>query len=798
MVPSDARAVVIGGGVAGCSVAYHLALLGFDDVVVLEQHELGEGTSWHSAGFVGQLRSTVSQTRMIMYSAALYERLGSETGLDPGWRRVGGLRIAAGEERMSELKRARSMALATALELELVSAAEAIEIMPLLDGANIRAAAWIPGDGYLDPELLVAALGDAARGRGVQIHVGVRVRGLQLNAGRISAVETDQGRIQTEIVVNAAGAAAGAVARLAGAHVPVVPMCHQYALTDRLDGVSPELPTVRDPDRIVYFRPKGDGLLVGGYARDPITEPLDDPLRDPRTVYQEDRGRFAESWAGAQALLPVLRGAEPPRFICGPEAFTPDGEFVLGETEVDGLWVAAGFCVHGLAGAGGVGRIMAEWITSGEPDEDVSGMDVRRFGAQYRSRRYARTRALDGYSRYYDIVYPGEVHPAGRPLRTSPAYPRLRELGARFSEKFGWERADWFQSNDDGGATPPAGWAGRFWSPAIRAECLATRDRSGLFDQTSFGKLRLRGPDALQTLERVCANRIDRPAGTVIYTQMLNGRGGIEADVTVTRTGEESFRLVTGTASPRRDREWIRRHLASGARVRVDDISGTEACYCLWGPAAAEILAPLCDDPRTVASLAFLRATTCTIAGAPALVQRVTFVGEYGFEVHAPAEFGLTLWDALCAAGRPHGMLPAGYRALDCLRLEKGYRVWGTDLTPVTSPLEAGLGFAVALDKPVPFIGRDALQRDGAPERRLRALVLDDRRQVVLGFEAIRAAGDVCGYVTSGGYGYRIDASIAYGYLPAELGPGAEVEISLFDEWVPARVAVEPLYNPGQ
>ena len=304
--------------------------------------------------------------------------------------------------------------------------------------------------------------------------------------------QTDQGSIAAELVVNAAGAAAGAVARLAGAHVPVVPMRHQYAVTDPIDGVGPEMPTVRDPDRIVYFRPKDGGLLVGGYARDPITEPLDDPLVSPRTLYQEDRARFAESWAGAQALLPVLRGSEPTRFICGPEAFTPDGEFVLGETEVDGLWVAAGFCVHGLAGAGGVGRIIAEWITSGEPEEDVSGMDIRRFGPQYRSRRYARTRALDGYSRYYDIAYPGEVRPAGRPLRTSPAYPRLQELGARFSEKSGWERADWFASNDDQAATPPAGWAGRFWSPAIRAECLATRDRAGLFDQTSFGKLLLR------------------------------------------------------------------------------------------------------------------------------------------------------------------------------------------------------------------------------------------------------------------------------------------------------------------
>jgi glycine cleavage system aminomethyltransferase T/glycine/D-amino acid oxidase-like deaminating enzyme len=797
MIPSQARVVVIGGGVAGCSVAYHLALLGWDEVVVLEQHELGEGTSWHSAGFVGQLRSTVSQTRMIMYSAALYGRLGSETGLDPGWRPVGGLRIAAGDERVSELRRARSMALATALELELVSATEATELVPMLDGANIRAAAWIPGDGYLDPELLVAALGQAARGRGVQIHTGVRVQGLDMVDGRISAVVTDQGTIAAELVVNTAGAAAGAVARLAGAHVPVVPMRHQYALTDPIEGVGAEMPTVRDPDRIVYFRPKDGGLLVGGYARDPITEPLDDPLISARALYPEDRARFAESWAGAQALLPVLRGSEPTSFICGPEAFTPDGEFVLGETEVDGLWVAAGFCVHGLAGAGGVGRIIAEWITSGEPEEDVSGMDIRRFGPQYRSRRFARTRALDGYSRYYDIAYPGEVRPAGRPLRSSPAYPRLQELGARFSEKSGWERADWFASNDDHEVMPPAGWAGRFWSPAIRAECLATRDRAGLFDQTSFGKLTLRGPDALESLERVCANRIDRPVGTVVYTQMLNGHGGIEADVTVTRTAEQDFRLVTGTASPRRDREWIRRHLPAGARVQIDDITGTEACYCLWGPAAGEILGPLCDDPETLESLGFLRAARMMVGGVPVLAQRVTFVGEYGFELHTPAEFGLTLWDVLYAAGQPHGMLPAGYRALDCLRLEKGYRVWGTDLTPVTSPLQAGLGFAVALDKPPPFIGRGALERDPEPERRLRALVLNDPAQVVLGFEAIRAAGDVCGYVTSGGYGYRIDASIAYGYLPAELGPGTEVEISLFDEWMPARVTAEPLYDAG-
>jgi glycine cleavage system aminomethyltransferase T/glycine/D-amino acid oxidase-like deaminating enzyme len=799
VIPTHARAVVVGGGVAGCSVAYHLARLGWKDVVVLEQHDLSDGTTWHSAGFVGQLRSTISQTRMIMYSASLYAELAASTGLDSGWHPVGGLRIAATAERVEELRRARSMALTYGLDLELLTPAEAATVLPLLDATAMRMAAWIPTDGYLDPELLVGTLAEAGRRLGVTFSTGVRVTRIDVAAGRVSAVHTTGGTIQTDVVVNAAGAAAGAIGRLAGAGIPIVPMRHQYALTEPVDGVGDDVPTVRDPDRIVYFRPKDGGLLVGGYARSPVTEDDDDPLRHPRTLYQEDRERFAESWDGAQRLLPSLRGSEPSRFVCGPEAFTPDGEFILGETEVRGLWVAAGFCVHGLAGAGGVGKVMAEWIADGEPEYDVSGMDIRRFGAHYGSRRYARVRALDAYSRYYDIVYPGEDRPAGRPLRVSPVYPRLQGLGARFAEKAGWERVDWFEANGSGEAHRPDGWAGRFWSPAIRAESLATRDAAGLFDQTSFGKLTLAGPDALATLERVCANRIDRPVGSVIYTQMLNERGGIEADVTVTRTGDASFRLVTGTASARRDREWIAHHTESGADVQITDISGTEACLCLWGPQAGAILGSLCDEDDVLDSIRFLQARRLTVAGVPLLAQRVTFVGEFGFELHCPAEYGLTLWDALWAAGRPLGLLPAGYRALDALRIEKGYRLWGSDITPETTPYEAGLGFAVALDKPGGFIGQAALVAEreaGGRPQRLRALILDDAGAVCLGSEPIRVGDEICGRVTTGGFGYRLDCNIAYGYLPRGVEPEARVEVSVFDEWKSATVAAEPLYDP--
>ncbi|HWT22744.1 MAG TPA: FAD-dependent oxidoreductase [Solirubrobacteraceae bacterium] len=795
-LPGAARCVIVGGGVGGASIAYHLARLGWRDVVVVEQHDLTEGTTWHSAGFVGQLRSTIGQTRMIMYSSGLYRELREVTGRDPGWREVGGLRLATTRERMEELQRQASAAETYGLRLDLLSPAEAHDRLPLLAVGDVLGAAWLPGDGYLDPALLALALADGARAHGVAFHTHTRVTGLDVRGGRVAAVETDRGTIRTDTVVNAAGAAAGRLARMAGVVVPVVPMRHQYVVSEPLDPPVGEVPTVRDPDHIAYFRPEAGALLVGGYARDPAPWDDADPLAAPRTLAEPDRERFAEAWDGARRRVPALADAAIAKVVNGPEAFTPDGEFILGETDVDGFWVAAGFCVHGLAGAGGVGKVMAEWIAGGVPDFDVSRMDVRRFGAHFRSARHARVRALDAYSRYYDVVYPDEERDAGRPLRVSAAYERLRALGAAFGEKAGWERANWFEANAPEGreALRPGGWAGRFWSPAIDAECRATRDAAALFDQSSFAKLDVHGPGAAAALGRLCANDVDREPGTAVYTQLLNDRGGIEADLTVTRVSEDRFRVVTGTASGGRDLAWIRRRLPPD--VHAEDVTGARACLCLWGPLAREILEPLCDDDLT---FGFLRAREIAVGAVPVFAQRITFVGEPGWELYCPAEYGQALWDAIWAAGRSHGLRAGGYRAIDSMRLEKGHRVWGADITPETTPDAAGLGFAVRMDKPGGFIGRDALaeaRASGGPDARLRCLVLDEPRAVCLGDEPVRVDGAPAGRVTSGGFGHRVERSIAYAYLPPPVEPGARVEVGVFGRWIGADVVREPLYDP--
>ncbi|MEV4250712.1 FAD-dependent oxidoreductase [Streptosporangium canum] len=824
-LPNSARAVVIGGGVAGCSVAYHLARLGWSEVILVERHELTEGTTWHSAGFVGQLRSTVTQTKMIMYSAGLYPELAELTGMDPGWHGVGGLRLATTPERVEESLRLAGAGETYGLGLSVLSGAEAKEMLPLLDVRDVRAALWLPGDGWLDPALLARALAAGAEKLGVRIFTGTRVTGLDVVGGEVSGVRlalgAEEWSVQADTVVIAAGAASGRVGRLAGVDIPVVPIKHQYVVTEPFD-VPSSMPTVRDPDNIVYFREEGGGILVGGYIRTPEIWDTGNPLEEPRTLFAADMPKFQESWDSAARRVPALGRTGIVKVVHGPEAFTPDGEFLLGETAVRGLWAAAGFCVHGLAAAGGVGKIMAEWIVDGSPEYDVFGMDLRRFGGHARSSSWARAKALDSYSKYYDIVYPGEERTAARPLRRSPAWVRHAELGAEFGEKSGWERVNWFESN--AGPSPearPAGWAGRVWSPAIRQECLATRDAAGLFDQTSFSKLEISGHQALMRLQRVCAGQLDRPPGSIVYTQLLNERGGIEADLTVTRLAEDRFRLVTGTAFGVHDAAWLRGH---GLDVR--DVTSAHACYCLWGPRALDILGTLSDDDLT---FGYMRAREISVGNVPVLAQRVTFVGEFGWELYCPSEYGLTLWDTLMEAGTPYGMRPAGYRAIDSMRLEKGYRVWGMDITPETTPVEAGLGFAVAKDKD--FLGRSALEaaarrarrdqpggqdrQDGTdgtdapagppdrlqgadgPARRLACLVLDDPRQVCLAGEPVRLGGEPASRVTSGGYGHRVERSIAYAYLPAGTAPGDRAEVGVTGVWVGATAVAEPLYDPA-
>jgi len=609
-------------------------------------------------------------------------------------------------------------------------------------------------------------------------------------------------RIVADVVVNAGGMFAPEIGALAGVRVPIVPMAHEYLFTDRIEGVEPSLPTMRDPDNLCYFREEVGGLCMGGYERNPAPWGLDGiPADFNGRLLEPDWPRFEEIMDGAIRRVPAIADAGITRMINGPEAFTPDNEFILGESEVRGFFVAAGFCAHGIAGAGGIGQQVAQWIVEGEPGLDLWRMDVRRFGPQYRSRTYTLARTVENYATYYDIHYPNEERLAGRPLRLSPAYPRLRELGAAFGEKSGWERPDWFASNEAAGdeGLRPRGWAGRHWSPAIGVEAMATRERVALFDESSFAKIEVAGPGAVDLLQRLCAGDVGRPPGTVTYTQMLNRRGGVECDVTVTRLAEDRFLIVTGTAFGGHDLAWIRTHAPDDGSVLVSDVTSSRACLGLWGPRARDVLAGTTTDDLSDAAFPFLAARTITVGNVPALALRVTYVGELGWELYPPAEYGLGLWDTLWEAGRRHGIAAAGYRAIDALRLEKGYRAWSSDVTPEETPYEAGLAFAVAMEKRVDFIGRDALSRAlvAGPSRRLRCLVLDEPRSVCLGNEPVRVDGAIVGRVTSGGYGYAVGRSIAYAYLPAERASiGTRGEVDVFGTWVGAEVVREPLWDP--
>jgi 4-methylaminobutanoate oxidase (formaldehyde-forming) len=799
-LPGRARVVIIGGGVAGASIAHHLAELGERDVVLLERSELTSGSTFHSAGLVGQLRGSLSLTRMMMNSVSLYETL------DCGWVRCGGVRLACTLEREQEVLRQVAWARTFGLPLELISPAEARELFPLMSTEGVRCASYLPTDGYLDPSLLTMALAEGARTGGCRIFTHTRVTGIDVAGGRVRGVQTEWGPIEAEVVVNAGGMFAAELGRMAGVRVPVVPFAHEYLVTqpfrERVEGE--HLPTLRDPDLLIYFREEGGGLVMGGYERRSAPWALDEHLLDAipadfnGRLLEEDWPRFEEIAANSSKRVPAMQEVKVTRLINGPEAFTPDNEFCLGESEVGGYFVAAGFCAHGLAGAGGVGRLMAEWITAGEPSMDAWEMDIRRFGPHFRSPGYTLKRAREVYETYYDIRYPGHEREAGRPLRTSSAYPWHGEHGASFGEKSGWERVNWYESNSPAGGESlrPRGWAGMHWSPAIGAEHRGTRERAGLFDESSFSKLEISGPGAAEFLARLCDNAVDREVGAITYTQMLNERGGIECDFTVTRVEEELFSIVTGTAFGNHDLSWIRRHAPRDGSVRCADVTARWACFALWGPSAREILAPLSAEGL---DFPYMHMRELTVGDVPVRALRVTFVGELGWELYCPTEYGAGLWRALWEAGRAHGLIAGGYRAIDSMRLEKGYRVWGADITPEETPFEAGLGFCVRAEGG--FIGARALgigSPDGRPEpsRRLRCLVLEDQRSVALGNEPVRTSGEIVGRVTSGGYGYTVERSIAYAYLPAELAIGTAVEVDIFGAWIPGEVMREPLFDP--
>ncbi len=808
-LPDRARVVIIGGGVGGASIAHHLAKLGERDVVLLDRNELTSGSTFHSAGLVGQLRSSVSLTRMMMDSVELYRTL------DCGWVQCGGIRLACTPEREQEVLRQVAWAKTFGLPLELISADRARELFPLMSTDGVRCASYLPSDGYLDPSLLTTALVDGARERGCRVFTHTRVTGIDVERGgagaRVRGVQTEWGPIEAEVVVNAGGMFAAELGRLAGVRVPIVPFAHEYLVTqpfrERVAGE--HLPTLRDPDLLIYFREEGGGLVMGGYERASAPWALDEHLVDAippdfnGRLLEEDWPRFEEIAANSRKRVPAMDEITVTKLINGPEAFTPDNEFCLGESEVRGFFVAAGFCAHGLAGAGGIGKVMAEWILAGEPSIDVWEMDIRRFGgvgSPFISPSYTLKRAKEVYETYYDIRYPGHERQAGRPLRTSSAYPWHAEHRAYFGEKSGWERVNWYESNAPAGdeSLRPRGWAGMHWSPAIGAEHRATRERAGLFDESSFAKLEIAGPGAAAFLEGLCDSHVAGDVGAITYTQMLNRRGGIECDFTVTRVEEELFSIVTGTAFGNHDLSWIRRHAPHDGSVRCADVTARWACFALWGPRARDILAPLTADPL---DFPYMHMRDLAVGDVPVRALRVTFVGELGWELYCPTEYGAGLWRTLWRGGQEHGLVAGGYRAIDSLRLEKGYRVWAADITPDETPFEAGLGFCVRKD--AGFIGAAALgvgagsdAAPAAPEKRLRCVVLEDPRSVALGNEPVRVDGEVVGRVTSGGYGYTVERSIAYAYLPADVPLDTAVEIDIFGRWVPGIVTREPLFDP--
>ena len=811
-LPEAARCVIIGGGVGGTSIAYHLAKLGWEDVVLVDRDQLTSGSTFHSAGLVGQLRGSVSLTKMMMHSVDLYRRIGEESeDFDPGWTECGGIRLASSEERMEELRRQAGWAKTFGLPLELISADEAKEMFPLMSTDGVLGGVWLSTDGYLDPSQLTFALADGARKGGLRTYTNTRVTGIEVDGGRVRAVETEKGRIEADVVVNAGGMFAAEIGRMAGVRIPIIPMSHQYLVTQPFRERDPEnpLPTLRDPDLLIYYREEGGGLVMGGYERD--SEPAFMPGGTGRVeqippdfngrLLEEQWDRFEEITENSKRRVPVMDEVTITKLINGPEAFTPDNEFCLGESEVAGFFVAAGFCAHGLAGAGGIGKVMAEWIVGGEPAIDLWHMDIRRFGQQYRSPSYSHARTKETYETYYDIRYPNHEREAGRPLRVSPANAWHRDHDAAFGEKSGWERVNWYEANAAAGeeSLRPRGWAGQHWSPAIGAEHDATRESAAIFDESSFAKLEITGPGSAAYVERLCDNEVAKGVGVITYTQMLNSRGGIECDFTVARLGEERFSIVTGTAFGNHDREWIRRHLPEDGSAAVRDVTSAWACFGVWGPKARKILQPLTPQDLGNEEFPYMNVRETTVGDVPVRALRVTYVGELGWELYCPTEYGIGLWRALWEAGEPHGMVAGGYRAIDSMRLEKGYRVWGADITPDETPYEGGVGFCVKLDKDGGFIGRDALAeaKETGPRTKLVPVTLADPRSVALGNEPVRIGGEIAGRVTTGGYGYTIGSSIAYAYVPPEHAEaGTAVEIEIFGEWIEGEVATEPLFDP--
>ncbi|HLW27562.1 MAG TPA: FAD-dependent oxidoreductase [Kiloniellales bacterium] len=808
-LPPHAQIVVIGGGIIGCSTAYHLARDHKADVVLVEQGQLTSGSTWHAAGLVGQLRSSASITRLLKYSVELYKRLHEETGLETGWKMTGCLRLATNQDRWTEYLRLATTAKSFGMEMHLLSPREAQELCPLLEVGDLVGASWLPSDGQASPSDITNSLAKGARQAGAQIFEGVTVTGFTLEGERITSVETNAGAITCDLVVNCAGQWARQVGALAGVLVPLQSVKHQYIVTEPIEGVTPGMPTVRDPDRRIYFKEEVGGLALGGYEPNPQAWDSglpggDVPEKWAFQLFEDDYDHFEQHMAQALERIPALNSAGVKQMINGPESFTPDGNFILGKApECSNMYVGAGFNAFGIAAGGGAGWALAEWIMREEAPLDLWAVDIRRFSRLHQDRAWVRERTLEAYGKHYAVAYPFEEPESGRPYITSPLYQRLKAKGAVFGSKLGWERPNWFAAPGIPVRDEPS--MGRQnWFEAVGEEHRHVREKVGLFDQSSFAKFEVKGRDAATALDWICANNLLRPPGRLTYTQMLTSRGGIEGDVTVARLSEEHFYIVTGTGFRTHDFAWIREHLPHDAEVQLMDVTEAWGTLSLMGPNARSVLAAVTEDDVSNDAFPFGHVRSIRIAGVPLRALRVTYVGELGWELHVPIDKIAAVYDALMAAGEGHDLRPVGYRALDSLRLEKGYRAWGSDITPNDTPFEAGLAWAVKLSSQRPFLGREACERLARQplKRRLLCFTAEAPDTVLLGRETILRNGETVGYLTSGGFGYTLNRPIGYGYLRNDAGIDQEFiesgryELVVANEPVPAKLHTRVLYDP--
>ena len=802
-----ARVVVIGGGIAGCSTLYHLAKLGWTDVVLLERNELTSGTTWHSAGNTPMFTSSLNILRVLKYSNELYASLEAETGQNVGYHKVDSLRLATSPDLLKWYKQIEDMAQLAGVRNEVISVQEAREINPLFNPEGVLAVAHLHGDGFIDPTSVTMALAKGARQRGAQIYRGTRVERIERTASGEWAIATNNGVITADYIVNAGGQWGREIGRMVGVELPLVPMEHQYVVTEavpELKNLKRELPVTRDPERIFYMRQEGDSLLFGFFEPNPIPWAVDGIPRDFGQQLLPERMEQIEPYLmRAVERFPILGTLGLKKIVNGPDAYTPDGAPIVGPVAgAHNFFVIAGFSCFGVANSGGTGRMLAEWIVDGAPSVDMWEYDARRFGEYATRKTYLVAKAIEAYAMDYSVHYPHMERSAGRPLKSSPVHDLLAAQGAVFCARHGWERPLWFapqgvEARDELSFEHPN------WYEHVGAECRAVRERVGILDQTSFGKFEVSGAGAKDWLNHLCANEIDVPVGKIVVTQMLNARGGIECDLTVTRVDENTYWIITAAWTTTHDWGWIHSHLpnetGSEKSVTLRNITEEYAVLSLMGPRARDVLARVTDANLSNDAFRFMTAQNIFVGAALVRAYRVSYVGELGWELYMPPAYQRHVYQLLMDAGREFGIVNFGYRALDSMRLEKGYRFWGLDMNALTTPYEAGLGVFVKLNKPSNFIGRDALakQKQDGVARTLECLVVEGTDHVPHAWEPILAGDALVGYVCSGERGHFLGKTIVLSYVPAQYNaPGTELSIKLFGERFPATVVRAPLYDP--